>query len=156
MPLQPSPSLRVPTGRGSPPSLPSRSARADCNVLCGVFDVVTNELPVKPRKCGVSNGHGSGKGPKNHDVLVFWDQKTAGGWRGFAPVARVIGAEVYLQARRLPPAAACRTGDCHFPCVKPSNDVSQESSVILTVMTPFSCIRPGVSCKSANCMATWW
>lgn len=90
-------------GTGSPPSLPSLSARAGCSVLCGVFDVVANELPVKPRKCGVSNGHGSGKGARKHDVLVFWEQKTAGGWRGFAPVARVIGAEVYLQAHRLPP-----------------------------------------------------
>lgn len=26
---------------------------------------------------------------------------------------------------------------------------------VLTVMTPFSCMRPGVSCRSAKCTATW-
>ena len=33
---------------------------------------------------------------------------------------------------------------------------SQKQGCVLTLMTPFSCMRPGVSCRSANCTATWW
>lgn len=116
-------------GTGSPPSLPSPAARADCNALCGVFDVGASEKPAKPRNCGASDGHGSGKGGRKHDGLVLRGQKTAGGWEGFAPVALGLrfscspaGCQVPLIL--LPPAAACPAEGDRFPRVSNPPNVS--------------------------------